>query len=229
MTELAPKPRSRSFPWWALWLAGLAALPVIWIWADPLTPLAQQRLMESPTITAIVWVGGAFGKFSLQAITILLCLPLVWLRAGRRKALTWLALTAICLMATAVAVNVTKVTTGRERPAYVNDRTPAEGALGDIASGKRMSFPSGDVTSVFAIGMAALFIAPRAAAAVFVLGVVVSVARIYAGMHHFADVWGGMLMATAVSGWVLRRFRLREAAQAATRPPEDLPEGGKPA
>lgn len=229
MIELAPEPRPRSFPWWALWLVGLAALPAIWIWADPLTPLAQQRMMESPVITATVWVGGAFGKFGLQVITILLCLPLVWLRAGRRKALTWLALTAICLMTNAFAVNVTKLVTWRERPAYVNDHAPARGWVEDITSGKRMSFPSGDAASVFAIGMAALFISPPAAAAVFALGVIVCMARIYAGMHHLSDVWGGMLMATAISGWVLRRFRRREAAQAAAGPPEDLATQRKPA
>jgi membrane-associated phospholipid phosphatase len=190
-------------PWVLVWLLGLVALPFIWLYADPYTGAAQRFLNSRLDLMMLLGMAGRFGKFGPQAAMLVMFALWAWTRAGRRVAQRWLALSLLCLLTTAIAVNVTKVIVRRERPVFEQNAAPDVSFARGVTSGQNMSFPSGDAGSVFALAMATLLFAPRAGRLVFVLGFLVSAARLQAGMHHFADVWGALLMATAVSSWVI--------------------------
>jgi membrane-associated phospholipid phosphatase len=202
--------------WLHLWLLGLAVLPCLWIWADPWMGAVQEAMQGSPTASFIAALVGPFGKTGTQLMVLALCFALAWVFWGRRRATTWLTLTMLCLLSTGLVVTVTKVSVRRVRPAFVADPIATERGVRGITTGRSLSFPSGDAASVFAIAMAALPFVPRGALVVFVLGAMVGASRFYGGAHHFSDVWGSLLIATAVCAWVLQRWRRREAS----RPPD---------
>ena len=206
MSQASPPAARQWRPRWLhLWLLGLVLLPCLWIWADPHTVAASEAMLATPLSHTMAAVAGPFGKLDNQLAVLLGCFLAAWVWRGRRRAWQWLAVTLLCLLATGIVVNVTKVTVRRVRPGP----EPAAGALDDRP---RTSFPSADVASVFAIAMATLAFAPRASLLVFVVGGMVGEARLCAGVHHFADVWGSVLISTAVSAGVVRAWRRRQGA-----------------
>jgi len=205
--------RLRRPGWLHLWLLGLVALPCLWIWADPWMGAVQAAMQASPPASFITALVGPFGKTGTQAMVLGLCFVLAWVFWGRRRATAWLTVTALCMLSTGVVVTVTKVSVRRVRPAAVADPIATERGMRGISTGRSLSFPSGDAASVFSIAMAALAFAPRGALLVFVLGALVGASRFYGGSHHFSDVWGSLLISTAVCAWVVRVWRRRETAR----------------
>ncbi len=198
----------RSF-WLKLWLCGLFLLPCIWRWADPHVQTAQEALQASPPLTFLLALAAPFGKTGMQLKILGLCFVWAWLRWGRQKATAWIIVTLLCLMSTGLVVTITKVSVRRVRPAYVQRLQAQPSQWHDIRSGRRLSFPSGDAASVFAIATAAYAFSPPAAWPIFALGVLVSASRVAVGAHYFSDVWGALLLSTAVCAGVLNQCRRR--------------------
>jgi len=199
---------------WHLWLLGLAALPAVWVWLDPYTIQIMAALQHSAAFKAALPIIKPLGKLGTQVGAIAV-VGLLGLALRRRRVLTWLALTALCLLATGIVVNIPKLTVHRERPKYEYHLVATEGLAGDAAANRFRSFPSADTASVFAIATATAPFSALGAAVVAVVGCLVGLARIAVGMHHPADVWGAMVMATGASALVLQGWRRRMAARAA--------------
>jgi len=200
-------------PWLCLWLLGLVALPAIWIWADPYTLQIQHALQTNAAFKAALPFIKPLGKLDKQIVALLLVYG-VGLLLRRRLAHRWLALTLGCLLATGIVVNATKLTVRRERPKYEYRLVPLDGPDARPSGNRYRSFPSADTASVFAIATVALAFVPGASVPVFLVGVLVGLSRIAVGMHHPADVWGALLMATGASALVLRRWRPRPGGRA---------------
>lgn len=192
-----------------LWLLGLLLLPCIWRWADPHILTAQEALQASPALAFLLALAAPFGKTGMQLKILGLCFVWAWLRWGRYKSTAWIVVTLLCLMSTGLVVTITKVSVRRIRPAYVQRLQAQPTQWQDIRSGHRLSFPSGDAASVFAIAMAAYAFSPPVAWPIFVLGALVSVSRVAVGAHYFSDVWGALLISTAVCAVVLNQCRRR--------------------
>ena len=211
--EPAPTRPSCRPPWLVLWLLGLVALPVIWLWVDPYTLQIQHALQTNAAFRAALPFIKPLGKLDKQVIALLLVYG-VGLLLRRRLAHRWLALTLGCLLATGIVVNATKLTVRRERPKYEYRLVPLDGPDARPSGNRYRSFPSADTASVFAIATVALAFVPGASVPVFLVGVLVGLSRIAVGMHHPADVWGALLLATGASALVLRRWRSRPEAHA---------------
>lgn len=208
-------PAPRRWLWIVLWLLGLAALPLIWLYVDPYTPQIQGGLHHNRAFMAALLVIKPLGKTGTQLILALACCA-VGLLLRRRRVLTWFVLVVLCVAATGLVALVTKVSVRRERPKYEFHLVPTEGLSREAQSNRYRSFPSADTASVFAIAGATVPFAPAAAVAIALVGCLVGLGRVAVGMHHPADAWGAMLMAAAVCWFVLRAWRRREARRAAS-------------
>lgn len=214
-----------------LWLVGVAVLPCLYFGADPWMGAVAEAMRGSPLASFVAALVGPFGKLGTELVVLALCALLGGVFAGRRRATTWLVVTLLCLLSTGVVVTVLKVSVRRVRPAYETSYAANTTSGAHLSRGSRMSFPSGDAASVFAIAMAALPFIRRGAIPLFLLGALVGAARFYDGMHHFSDVWGSLLVATATSAWVLRRWERWAASRApaagvALPPSPSNPRGG---
>lgn len=67
------------------------------------------------------------------------------------------------------------------------------------------SFPSGHATSAFAFATAVALSYPPLAPPLFIIAILVSLARVYLGHHYFADVYGGALLGV-LCGFLAQRF-----------------------
>ncbi len=68
------------------------------------------------------------------------------------------------------------------------------------------SFPSNHAAACFAIAGAVYMMSPRAGWGFFVLSVLVSVSRVYVGVHYPSDVIAGAMVAFVVMFIILRKF-----------------------
>jgi len=109
----------------------------------------------------------------------------------------------------AFAVTAVKLVVRRERPAAVADRIQADTAAQEIRTGKRMSFPSGDAESAFALAVVVAAFFARARKPAFAMAALVALSSVYFGCHYFSDVVGGALVGTAVAALVLTMCRSR--------------------
>lgn len=225
MSDLPAPTPPRRLTWLHLWLLGAVALPVLWLYVDPWAAQIQTWLQSLPGLRAVIDLVRPLGKFRGQAPALGVGYLLALLLA-RKVAHRWLLVTFIFLVAQGVVVNVVKVAVHRERPAYVSDHIQAEGWQ-NVTTGKKMSFPSGDTSSVFAIALAAYLFWPRVGAAAFVLATLIGLARVYYGRHYPADILGGILLGTGVPTLVLRKWKRldprhpRADKEAATETPSE--------
>ena len=134
-----------------------------------------------PIMIGITYLGNA-GIFWIALSILLLCLP------RRRK----LGLTCgASLIFDLLAVNLfIKKVVARVRPYEV-----IEGLTKIIGEQSDYSFPSGHTAASFAVATVLLMRAPKKLSVpMFVLACLISLSRLYVGVHHPTDILGGALI-----------------------------------
>ena len=147
-----------------------------------------------------------FGKFETQA-AMLLVAYLLARRVHRRQANSFILMCLAVLLAGGACVTAVKLIVRRERPAVVADKIVADTAAQEIRTGKRMSFPSGDTESAFALACVIAAFCGRLRRPAFAVAALVALSRVYFGCHYFSDVLGGALLGTLVATIVLTMYR----------------------
>lgn len=190
----------------------MVALPLVWVWLDPLAPGMRAALGAIVGFDGLMQVARLFGKFETQALMILpaffVARSLRWRQAG-----SWLAVTGIAVLADGIVVNLMKLVVRRERPPIVSDGIDATG-MAAITTGKCMSFPSGDTAAAFAIACVLMAYVPRLRFWVLLAACLVGLSRVYFGCHYFSDVVAGALVGTLVGAVVLALTRRRRIVAA---------------
>jgi undecaprenyl-diphosphatase len=110
------------------------------------------------------------------------------------------------LLSVMVSEEWVKPLVGRARPPHNPSLQGLVHVLGDVPRRGSLSFPSGTATAVFA-GAIVLHLAfgKRLGLAAFVLATLVSLSRVYAGVHYPGDILGGAVVGCSV-GYGVWRF-----------------------
>ncbi len=106
----------------------------------------------------------------------------------------------IILPLTLLANRLIRALVGRQRPFEV-----IEGLVPLVSHSPGNSFPSNHAAASFAVSFFIYFINPRFGVLFFFLSFLVSVSRLYAGLHFPSDVLAGMLVAASFA--LLARFK----------------------
>jgi undecaprenyl-diphosphatase len=140
----------------------------------------------------------------------------IWLLIALVLAIVWRRPNVFLLVATAaltthVVTSVLKVVFGRDRPpTVVLDPKP----LLEVPT--TSSFPSGHAATSFACAYVLSRLAPRLTPAVYTLAVLISLSRVYVGVHYPLDVLAGAVLGTLVA---IALLRLLGALRRSPRPP----------
>lgn len=210
----APRP-------WGLyaWLAGLALLPAAFALADPHADALRLWLRTIHPLGPVMEGLRYLGKFDTQLIALLLAFLLMlllrWSPARR-----WLLVTVVSILISAIPTNLTKLAVRRERPPVTSDRIEATTVRDQIATGKCMSFPSGDTSSAFAIAVVLIGFVRRTRIWALLVASLVGLSRVYFGAHYISDVLGGALMGSGTGYLVILWCRRRGAILPAVVPPK---------
>jgi len=185
-----------------IWVAALVALPLVILWLDPLTDSVRLALHSVPGMGPLMEAARPFGKFATQMMMIVPAF-LAARFVRWRPASCWLALTLVAILISGAATTALKLAVRRERPAATSDQIHADTLRAAIATGKCMSFPSGDVSSAFAICCVLAAFVPRLRGTGNAIACLVAVSRIYFGAHYLSDVIAGALLGSLSAGWLL--------------------------
>lgn len=183
--------------WWVVagllivtWLAFLADAHV-GDWIDGLKPKSVRRvarvisdLGDCPSLV----VGAVF----IGALGVVL----------RRR---WIRI--VCVMITAAAIagmtaNVTRCLTGRTRPSSKITQGwygPAIGKKGGFVRHAVNSFPSAHTTTSMAFFIALFILVPEMGIWLLPAPFLIGASRLWLGVHHFSDVWVGLVLGTLVA------------------------------
>jgi membrane-associated phospholipid phosphatase len=135
---------------------------------------------------------------------------LVWLALAlvvavlQRRPAVFLATALATLGADALATGL-KHAIGRERP-YVEHPLPEP----LMTTHFDLSLPSGHAATSFAGATVLALLVPRLAPAVYALAVLVSLSRVYVGVHFPLDIVAGAALGAAV-GWAVARLARRRS------------------
>jgi len=206
------------------WIAVGSAVPLLWVWLDPLSEPAMWGLRSVPGSWAVFKVIYCFGKFETHAL-LLLGGYLLLRRVDGAAAKRLLALGFIVLIIGGSVVTVTKLAVRRQRPQEVARTIQATTLTEEITTGKCMSFPSGDTEAAFALACVLAAFSIRLRILCFSMASLVGLSRVYFGCHYFSDVVAGGLLGTIVAtvtlGFLYHRRGQRpvgEGSSAATSP-----------
>jgi membrane-associated phospholipid phosphatase len=200
-----------SRPWGLYaWLSGLALLPVALLVLDPHTEPLRVWLNSIRPLAPVMDGLRFLGKFDSQLVALLLAFLLMLLFRWK-PARRWLVVTLAAILLSAVPANLIKLAVRRERPPVTSDRIEATTVRDQIATGKCMSFPSGDTSSVFAIAVVLVAFAPRTRTWALLVASMVGLSRIYCGAHYIADVLAGALVGSGMGHLVVLWCRRRGA------------------
>ena len=140
----------------------------------------------------------------------------IWLLIALVLAILWrrpnvFLLVAAAALTTQVVTSVLKLVFGRDRPpAVVLDPKP----LLEVPT--TSSFPSGHASTSFACAYVLSRLAPRLTPAFYALAVLISLSRVYVGVHYPLDVLAGALLGTLVA---IALLRLLGALRRSPQPP----------
>jgi undecaprenyl-diphosphatase len=127
------------------------------------------------------------------------------------------AAAALAVTTAALLVTVLKDIVERARPPVAD---PTLEPIGIVPAST--SFPSGHAATAFAAAVAVALVYPRLGRPLLLLAVVISLSRVYLGVHYVLDVAAGTLLGIAVgfaSAWVVRAIAPRPRARAASLDP----------
>lgn len=80
-----------------------------------------------------------------------------------------------------------------------------------VSEPKEFSFPSGHAASSFAAGVVLYLMLPKKnGVPALILAVLISLSRLYVGVHYPTDVLGGMIMGTLIAVAVVKGWQLAE-------------------
>lgn len=155
------------------------------------------------TVTKPLWlfvrysfahVVGAAGIFTAMLV----------LQPDRKRAILG---AAIAVAVTAVVANLAQGAIGRLRPNQAEGHLDFVPVFSELLSKQRVSFPSGEAATAFALATAFAWLYPRGRAGFYALGVLAACARLVNGAHYFSDVVGGAILGTALTLAILSRWR----------------------
>lgn len=208
-----PRPAPMAWFWAATLVAAvLAAAAAIWLdrpvalWFQTRGDGSMSLFRDLSLPGDSVWylVGGGLGAPLAYLISRRLAGP------ARERALlvsSQLAFVFFAVAATGLAADFVKILVGRARPKHLF----ADGIMGlspGSLSASWWSFPSGHATTVGALAVALILLAPRLAWIWMLLAFVVALGRVGATAHFVSDtvagLWLGAIGATLVS-WALAR------------------------
>jgi undecaprenyl-diphosphatase len=195
------------------WLVALTLLPVVFLWFDPYSAYVGPAVSDLPLLDSLMGLSRLLGKFEVQAVLILLVALGLWQLRPNRAA-SWLRVVSVTVGVEVLVVSLLKVLVRRPRPVINAQAVGADGLLEEIATGRVLSFPSGDTAAAFAIACVAAAYFPRVRVTAMAAACLVGFSRVYFGCHHFSDVVAGALIGTLIAGLILAR----------TRPDRPLPE-----
>lgn len=127
---------------------------------------------------------------------------------------------ALALVLSGIIARILKFLVGRPRPSAA--------ALGIEHWGPSLSrhfdsFPSGHSTSAFAFAVGIAFYYPVLIPPLFIMAILVALARVYLGHHYFSDVYGGALVGI-LSGFLARGvLRFMEKSSSTSADPGSSP------
>ena len=97
------------------------------------------------------------------------------------------------LLARGLVTPVIRLFYHRDRPFLAMPET----VIKLIEKGNEASFPSGHAILFFAMAMAIYYVRPKFAAYFFIAATLVSIARVFVGVHYPLDILGGALLGLA--------------------------------
>lgn len=151
------------------------------------------------TVTKPFWL---FWRYSFGHILVgpLACAAVALLRPqDRRRA--GLALLAVALAAG--LANGTQALVGRLRPDRAESHLAFAPAFSLLWNKQKVSFPSGEATTAFALACVLTDLLPRWRIPLYAAGVLTAAARLINGAHYLSDVVAGALLGTLVASLVL--------------------------
>lgn len=189
----------------------LAAAFVLLLALDiPITHLV--RALPDATIVPFRYITrlGKSDWFLIPAALIaLICLAVSRLTSGARRDafLRMSAIAAFVLFGTGLpglAANLVKRLVGRARPVQldVDGFAVFHPVFNDW---HYQSFPSGDTTTIVALGFVVGFLWPRLTWPAMILAALVALSRIMVGMHYPSDVLGGIVFGT-LGAYAIRNY-----------------------
>ena len=157
--------------------------------------------LRSPTLDAIARPLNGWGFFLLPLvalITALVCRKRHVAAAARDIILSW-------YVATTLAEDVIKLVIHRARPTAIPALRASLHVLGRVPPATSYAFPSGTAAAVFAASTS-IWIAggERYGIAATVFATLVSLTRVYVGVHYPSDLLGGAILGAATA-WVVHR------------------------
>lgn len=114
---------------------------------------------------------------------------------------------AIAVAVTAIVANLAQGVIGRLRPNQAESHLDFVPVFSELLSKQKVSFPSGEAATAFALATALAWLYPRGRAGFYALGALAACARLVNGAHYLSDVVGGAILGTALTLAILSRWR----------------------
>ncbi len=205
----------RSLPRAAVgaWLAGLLALPALLLWGDRYLFVVHDTAAAVPGLRTLMVAVQSFGKYEWQ-MPLVIVAYFIARRKGWREAKRWLWVTLAAVHISGAVGYGLKIAVRRERPGAVAQHAGATRGWEGIATGKALSFPSGDTCSAFALACVLAAFVPRLRLAALVLAALVGLSRLYFLAHYFSDVDAGALVGSLTAGILVVHYPPRPPAAA---------------
>jgi undecaprenyl-diphosphatase len=189
---------------WPIWAGGLVTMIVFAVWLDG-PSVAWARAMPHPVSATFEWMT-RYGKSDwLLYPSGMLCIVLLlanWRCVSRRVAAAWTEIGilagfgVVSIAGAGISTNIIKQLVGRGRPIHF-DLNGAFDFLPFQFNYAQASFPSGHATTMGALAVIIMVIAPRLRIPALLLCALVAASRIFVGSHFPSDVVGGFLLGAA--------------------------------
>jgi membrane-associated phospholipid phosphatase len=189
---------------WPIWAVGLVTMVVFAIWLDG-PSVAWARGLPHSVSAGFEWIT-RYGKSDwLLYPSGILCIVLLlanWRCVSRRMAAAWTEIGILAgfgfvsIAGSGILTNIIKQLVGRGRPINF-ELNGAFDFLPFQFNYAQASFPSGHATTMGALAVVIMVIAPRLRYPALALCGLVAASRVFVGSHFPSDVAGGFLLGAA--------------------------------
>jgi len=138
------------------------------------------------TSKVLDWIGIFLAEYALYVVGILFLILLIW----KKNRLMIISAGISVVLSRLVVAEIIKIFSHRARP-YVSLEAINKLVL---ENGDFKSFPSGHATIFFAIAMAIYFFNKKLGIIFFISAIIISIARIFVGIHWPSDIIGGAVI-----------------------------------